>query len=107
MPSAFEILKERGFVSQVTDEEAVKGAFEDEVVTCYIGFDPTSDDLHVGSLVQIMLLHWLQEFGHNTIVLMGGGTTLVGDPSGKDETRKIIKKNQIDNNIKKSRNGSP
>ena len=60
MPSAFEILKERGFVSQVTDEEAVKGAFEDEVVTCYIGFDPTASSLHVGHLVQIMTLAHIQ-----------------------------------------------
>ena len=70
-------------------------------ITAYIGFDITSDSLHIGSLVQLMLLHWLDCYGHKTIALMGGGTTLVGDPSGKDETRKIMKIEEINNNIEK------
>ena len=99
MPSAFEILKERGFVSQVTDEEAVKGAFEDEVVTCYIGFDPTASSLHVGHLVQIMTLAHIQRCGHRPIALVGGGTAMISDPSGKDELRPLLTMEAIDLNI--------
>ena len=68
-------------------------------VVGYIGFDPTSDSLHIGSLVQLMLLYWMQHYDHKPIALMGGGTTLVGDPSGKDKSRKIISKKTIDENI--------
>ena len=70
-------------------------------ITAYIGFDITSDSLHIGSLVQLMILHWLDCYGHKTIALMGGGTTLIGDPSGKDESRKILKLEDIENNISK------
>ncbi len=70
-------------------------------ITAYIGFDITSDSLHIGSLVQLMLLHWLDVYDHKTIALMGGGTTLVGDPSGKDESRKILNIKDINNNIVK------
>ena len=70
-------------------------------ITAYIGFDITSDSLHIGSLVQLMLLNWLDEFGHKTIALVGGGTTLVGDPSGKDSSRKIMTLSQISENINK------
>ncbi len=69
------------------------------VVSAYIGFDATADSLHIGSLVQIMLLRRLQQAGHQPIVLMGGGTTKVGDPSGRDETRQLLTEQQIDANI--------
>ena len=70
-------------------------------ITAYIGFDITSDSLHIGSLVQLMLLYWLDFYGHKTIALTGGGTTLIGDPSGKDESRKILRPEDIENNITK------
>ena len=99
MSSAFEVLKERGFVSQVTDEEAVARAFDEETVTCYIGFDPTASSLHVGHLVQIMTLAHVQRGGHRPIALVGGGTAMVSDPSGKDELRPMLATEAIDQNI--------
>ena len=99
MSSAFEVLKERGFVSQVTNEEAVVKAFEDETVTCYIGFDPTGQSLHVGNLVQIMMLAHVQRGGHRPIALVGGGTAMIPDPSGKDALRPQLSTEDIDQNI--------
>lgn len=99
MSSAFEVLKERGFVSQVTNEEAVAKAFEDETVTCYIGFDPTGQSLHVGNLVQIMMLAHVQRGGHRPIALVGGGTAMIPDPSGKDALRPQLSAEDIDQNI--------
>ncbi|MCY3714195.1 MAG: tyrosine--tRNA ligase [Gemmatimonadetes bacterium] len=99
MSSAFEVLKERGFVSQVTNEEAVAQAFEDEIVTCYIGFDPTGQSLHVGNLVQIMMLAHVQRGGHRPIALVGGGTAMIPDPSGKDALRPQLSTEDIDQNI--------
>lgn len=99
MSSAFEVLKERGFVSQVTSEEAVARAFEDETVTCYIGFDPTGQSLHVGNLVQIMMLAHVQRGGHRPIALVGGGTAMIPDPSGKDALRPQLTTEDIDQNI--------
>lgn len=99
MPSAFEVLKERGFVSQVTNEEAVAQAFAEETVTCYIGFDPTGRSLHVGNLVQIMMLSHLQRGGHRPIALVGGGTAMIPDPSGKDALRPQLSTEDIDKNI--------
>jgi tyrosyl-tRNA synthetase len=90
----------RGFIYQSSDIDKLDVLMSKNVVTGYIGFDPTNDSLHVGSLVQLMLLHWMQHYGHLPIALMGGGTTLIGDPSGKDESRKIIQKEQVENNIK-------
>ncbi len=103
MSSAFEILKERGFVSQVTDEEAVAQAFDEETVTCYIGFDPTGKSLHVGNLVQIMMLAHVQRGGHRPIALVGGGTAMIGDPSGKDALRPQLATEAIDGNIARIR----
>lgn len=103
MSSAFEILKERGFVSQVTDEEAVARAFDEETVTCYIGFDPTGKSLHVGNLVQIMMLAHVQRGGHRPIALVGGGTAMIGDPSGKDALRPQLATEAIDGNIARIR----
>ena len=99
-----EFLKEihsRGFIYQSSDIENLDSLISKKKITAYIGFDITSDSLHVGSLVQLMLLHWLDSYDHNTIALVGGGTTLVGDPSGKDSTRKIKTLKEISKNIKK------
>ena len=84
------IVAERGFLHQCTDMEALDTLSSKSSITAYIGFDCTAPSLHAGSLVSIMLLRWLQKTGHRPIVLMGGGTTKVGDPSGKDETRKLL-----------------
>ncbi len=89
----------RGFIYQSIDLENLDKKFLNNKISGYIGFDITSDSLHVGSLIQLMLLHWLDFYGHQSIALIGGGTTLIGDPSGKDKTRKILSKNQIDKNI--------
>lgn len=92
-------LQARGYIHQMTDAAALDAAASKGVVTGYIGFDPTADSLHVGNLVGIMLLRRLQQAGHRPIVLMGGGTAKVGDPSGKDETRKLLSDEQIQANI--------
>ena len=94
-------ISSRGFIYQVTDIENLDSLMNQKNITAYIGFDITSDSLHIGSLVQLMLLHWLDYFDHKTIALMGGGTTLIGDPSGKDESRKILKPEDIEKNITK------
>ncbi|NDV88648.1 tyrosine--tRNA ligase [Aurantimonas aggregata] len=82
-------LAERGFIHQSSDETGLDELFSRETVTAYIGFDPTAASLHVGSLMQIMMLHWMQKTGHRPIALMGGGTGMIGDPSFKDEARKL------------------
>jgi len=96
----YNLLIERGFLHQSTDEKGIKEILSKET-TGYIGFDCTSDSLHVGSLLPLMLLRLFQKCGHKPIILIGGGTTLIGDPSGKDETRRILQKNDIDSNKKK------
>jgi tyrosyl-tRNA synthetase len=93
-----DVLASRGFIHQVSEPEALDELARSRVVTGYIGFDCTAPSLHVGHLVQIMLLYWLQRTGHRPIALMGGGTTRVGDPSGKDETRRILGYDQIEAN---------
>jgi tyrosyl-tRNA synthetase len=97
--SLLRLLDERGYIHQVTDVEAFDALASKEVVSAYIGFDATASSLHIGSLVQIMMLRRLQQAGHRPIVLMGGGTTKVGDPSGKDESRKLLTSEEIDANI--------
>src|SRR3954467_5569157 len=97
--SLLKLLDERGYIHQVTDAAALDALAEREIVTGYIGFDATAPSLHVGSLLVIMLLRRLQQAGHKPIVLMGGGTTKVGDPSGKDESRKLLTHEQIDAKI--------
>ena len=92
-------IKNRGFIYQSTDLEDLDKIMIQKPISAYIGFDITSDSLHIGSLVQLMLLHWLDHYGHNPIALVGGGTTLIGDPSGKDTSRKILHKKDIDKNI--------
>ena len=97
--SLLKLLDERGYIHQLTDAKGLDALAEKEIVTGYIGFDATAPSLHVGSLVQIMMLRRLQQAGHRPIVLMGGGTTKVGDPSGKDESRKLLTNEEIDANI--------
>ncbi len=92
------ILATRGYIHQCSDFAGLDALAAKQDVTAYIGFDCTAPSLHVGSLVQIMLLHWLQQTGNKPIVLMGGGTTRVGDPSGRDESRKILSLEDIENN---------
>jgi tyrosyl-tRNA synthetase len=92
-------LSERGFIHQITDAAGLDARAQSGLISAYIGFDATADSLHIGSLVQIMLLRRLQQAGHRPIVLMGGGTTKVGDPSGRDETRQLLNAEQINANI--------
>ena len=93
------ILSERGFIHQLSDEAALEEAALEKAVTGYIGFDATAKSLHVGSLVQIMMLRWLQKTGHKPIALMGGGTTRIGDPSFRDDARPLLTDAQIDENL--------
>ncbi len=92
-------LQERGFIHQISDETGLDTLFAKETVTAYIGFDPTAPSLHAGSLIQIMMLHWLQATGHRAISLMGGGTGMVGDPSFKEESRQLMTVDTIEGNI--------
>ena len=92
-------LSSRGYIHQVTDAGALDALASKQIVPAYIGFDATAPSLHVGSMVQIMMLRRLQQTGHKPIVLMGGGTTKVGDPSGKDESRKLLSSDDINANI--------
>ncbi|WP_108782380.1 tyrosine--tRNA ligase [Pontivivens insulae] len=93
------VMTTRGFIQDCTDLEALDQALLDGVVPGYIGFDCTADSLHVGSLIQIMMLRWLQKTGHKPIALMGGGTTKIGDPSGKDEARQLLTVEKINENM--------
>ncbi|WP_411817691.1 tyrosine--tRNA ligase [Hyphococcus sp. DH-69] len=93
------ILNERGFIAQGTNLEGLDDAASKEIVTGYIGFDATAKSLHAGGLIQIMLLYWMQQTGHRPIALMGGGTTKVGDPTGKDEQRKLLSDQDIIDNM--------
>ena len=100
MKSVYDIFRERGFIEQITDESLIKELLDHEHVTCYIGFDPTAASLHIGSLVPIMSLAHMQRHGHRTIALVGGGTALIGDPSGKTEMRQILTRDEIDHNAR-------
>lgn len=93
-------LSERGFIHQISDETGLDDLLAKESVTAYIGFDATAKSLHVGSMTQIMLLHWFQKTGHRPVALMGGGTSMVGDPSGKDDARQLMTRELIDENKK-------
>ena len=100
-PNFIDEITSRGFFHQCTDLNKLNGLINSNSIKAYIGFDCTASSLHVGSLLQIMCLRLLQKHGHQPIVLLGGGTTLIGDPSGKDATRKILDEKSIENNIKK------
>ncbi|MCC0029525.1 MAG: tyrosine--tRNA ligase [Brucellaceae bacterium] len=93
------VLDERGFIHQISDPEGLDALASSSRITGYIGFDATASSLHVGSLIQIMMLYWLQQTGHRPIALMGAGTTMIGDPSGRDETRRILSIEDIETNI--------
>ncbi|MFH2002564.1 MAG: tyrosine--tRNA ligase [Planctomycetota bacterium] len=95
MTNVYDVLKDRGFFQQVTDEDAVRGLFEQGRVTAYTGYDPTADSLHVGNLLTIMPLMHLERAGHRPLAVVGGGTVMVGDPSGKTELRKMLDKDTI------------
>ncbi len=92
--------KDRGYFYQCTNENELSKLLDKEKIKGYIGFDCTAESLHVGSLLQIMCLRLMQKHGHRPIVLIGGGTTRIGDPSGKDKTRKILSEDEIEKNIK-------
>jgi tyrosyl-tRNA synthetase len=94
------VLATRGFIHQISEPDAFDGLARSSTITGYIGFDCTAPSLHVGSLLPIMLLYWLQQTGHRPIALMGGGTTRVGDPSGKDESRRLLSDDDINENLK-------
>jgi tyrosyl-tRNA synthetase len=100
LKNVFDVLEERGFIEQATDAESTRQLLE-KPVTCYIGFDPTATSLHVGSLLPIMSLAHMQRCGHRPIALVGGGTALVGDPSGKTEMRQMLSREEIDENAEK------
>ena len=95
-----EEMQNRGFLNQCTDLDKLEEICNKKSISGYIGFDCTASSLHVGSLLQIMILKLMQKYGHQPIILLGGGTTLIGDPSGKDSTRKILDQGEIKNNIK-------
>jgi len=94
-----QVLDERGFIHQISDPETLDEMARKGPITGYIGFDATAPSLHAGSLLPIMMLYWMQQTGHRPITLMGGGTTKVGDPSGKDESRKLLTEEQIAANL--------
>ena len=99
MASAFDVLMERGFIEQLTHEDEIKELFEKEKITFYIGFDPTADSLHVGHFLTIMAMAHMQRAGHRPIALMGGGTGMIGDPTGKTDMRKMMTTETIDHNV--------
>jgi len=96
--NVYDILAERGFIEQATHEEEIRELLERESVTFYIGFDPTADSLHVGHFIQVMVMMHMQQAGHRPIAIIGGGTAMVGDPSGKSDMRKILTREEIDQN---------
>ncbi len=98
------ILSERGFIHQATDMDALDQKMSEGPITAYVGYDMTAPSIHVGNLVSVMMLHWLQKCGHNPIVLLGGATTRIGDPSGRDETRQLLTDEKIAENMQSIRN---
>jgi tyrosyl-tRNA synthetase len=101
MNNVYDVLKERGFLKQATHEDEIKELLGKEKVTFYIGFDPTADSLHVGHFMQVIIMMHMQNFGHKPIVLIGGGTGMVGDPSGRTDMRKLLSKEEMIANCKK------
>ncbi len=97
--NAFEVLRERGYFEWCTNEERLSQVMNEEMITAYVGFDPTADSLHVGHLIPLMALGWLQKLGHRPIALAGGGTGLIGDPSGKSKERNLITLEAVQHNI--------
>jgi tyrosyl-tRNA synthetase len=98
LKSVYDVFTDRGFVEQVSDEMELRNILQNQNITCYIGFDPTATSLHIGSLVPIMALMHMQKYDHRPIILIGGGTGLIGDPSGKSEMRQILTRDDINYN---------
>src|SRR5438270_9948421 len=94
-----QVLADRGFIHQVSDASGLDAKAAAGAITAYVGFDATAPSLHIGNLLTIMMLRWLQKTGHRPIALMGGGTSKIGDPSGKDTSRNLLTSGQIDANI--------
>ncbi len=103
MKNELEILKERGFLQQCSDEEGLQNLFTEESVTFYVGVDPTAASIHCGHLIPLIAMRHLQSFGHKAILLAGGGTARIGDPSGKTESRQLISYEEIDQNVAEQR----
>jgi tyrosyl-tRNA synthetase len=101
--NVFDTLKERGFIAQTTDEEKLRELLGNEKITFYIGFDPTADSLHVGHLLQLIVMSHMQKAGHRPIAIIGGGTAMVGDPSGKTDMRKMLTREEIKHNAERFR----
>ncbi|MEE3362665.1 MAG: tyrosine--tRNA ligase [Anaerovoracaceae bacterium] len=99
--NVYDVLKERGFIEQCTNEEEVRDMLGREKIKFYIGFDPTADSLHIGHFMQTIIMMYMQKYGHTPIVLIGGGTTMVGDPSGRTDMRKMMTQEQIQENGRK------
>ena len=99
--NAFDVLKERGFIKQTTFEDELYEMLENEKVTFYVGFDPTADSLHIGHYIPVMAMAHMQRAGHKPIALVGGGTVMVGDPTGKTDMRKMLTKEEISQNVEK------
>ena len=98
MASVFETLKERGLIAQMTHEEKIKEILENEKVTFYVGFDPTADSLHIGHFLQMVVMSHMQKAGHRPIAILGGGTTMIGDPTGKTDMRRMMTQEEIQKN---------
>ena len=96
--NAYDVLKERGFIEQSTNEDEIRELLQNEKVKFYIGFDPTADCLHVGHFMQVIIMMYMQKYGHTPVVLIGGGTGMVGDPSGRTDMRKVMTIETIENN---------
>lgn len=101
MENVFDVLKERGFLEQCTHEEEIKTLLKNESVSFYIGFDPTADSLHIGHFIQIMVMAHMQKHGHRPIAIIGGGTTMIGDPSGRTDMRQVMTPERIAENGEK------
>ncbi len=99
--NVFDVLSERGFIEQTTDDEGIRELLGREKVKFYIGFDPTADCLHVGHFMQVIIMMYMQKYGHTPIVLIGGGTTMIGDPSGRSDARTLMSAEKIDENGRK------
>src|SRR5690554_1673502 len=97
--SVFDELQRRGYIKQLTHEDEIKKALTEEKVTFYIGFDPTADSLHVGHFIAMMFMAHMQRAGHKPIALVGGGTAMIGDPSGKTDMRSMLTREDIEKNI--------
>lgn len=94
----FDILKERGYVKDLTHEQEIIDLINGEPMTFYLGIDPTADSLHIGHFFALTMFRWLQDFGHHGIILIGGATALIGDPTGKSDMRKMLSKDEVSHN---------